>query len=78
MPNIAKVLREEISRISRHEAKVAVTADGDKTRTKCATKCATDFFGAVGVGLLESCNPLILKGVGMVGVTGLEPVTSCM
>ncbi len=25
MPNIAKVLREEISRISRHEAKVAVT-----------------------------------------------------
>jgi len=25
MPNIAKVLREEISRISRHEAKVAIS-----------------------------------------------------
>jgi len=34
MPNIAKVLREEISRISRHEAKVAVTRQCAKQTPK--------------------------------------------
>jgi hypothetical protein len=36
------------------------------------------FLGAVETGLLECCNLLICNLIRMVGVTGFEPVTSCM
>ena len=55
-----------------------IDAAGDKTRTEFATDLPPTFLVAGDAGLFESCNPLILRGVGMVGVTGLEPVTSCM
>ena len=50
----------------------------DETRTKVATKCATDFFGTRKSAWRECCNLLIYRGLGLVGVTGFEPVTSCM